>query len=65
MAKKVKETPEMEIENKSIDNWTVEVKKKTLKVVAKYNNGSFDKGVEYEITQKVFNAYKGLFEIKE
>lgn len=65
MAKKTKETPEMEIENKSIDNWTVKVAKKTLKVVAKYNNGSFDKGVEYEITQKVFDNYKGLFEIKE
>lgn len=65
MVKKVTETPKMKIENKSIDNWTVKVAKKTLKVVAKYNNGSFDKGVEYEITQKVFDAYKGLFEIKE
>lgn len=65
MAKKTKNVSEMEIENKSIDNGTVKVSKKTLKVVAKYNNGSFEKGCEYEISQKIFDAYKGLFEIQD
>ena len=36
-----------------------------IKVVAKYNNGSFDKGCEYEISKKVFDQYNGLFEILE
>ena len=32
-------------------------------VVAKYNNGSFEKGCEYEISRKVLENYNGLFEI--
>lgn len=42
------------IQNTSIDR---------VKVVAKYNNGSFDKGCEYEISKKVLENYNGLFDI--
>lgn len=34
-----------------------------VKVVAKYNNGSFEKGCEYEISKKVLENYNGLFDI--
>ena len=42
------------IQNTSIDR---------VKVVAKYNNGSFDKGCEYEISKKVLENYNGLFDV--
>lgn len=42
------------IQNTSLDR---------VKVVAKYNNGSFDKGCEYEISKKVLENYNGLFDI--
>lgn len=33
-----------------------------VKVVAKCNRWSFKKGVEYEISKKIFDSYNGLFE---
>lgn len=42
------------IQNTSIDR---------VKVVAKYNNGSFEKGCEYEISKKVLENYNGLFDV--
>lgn len=42
------------IQNTSLDR---------VKVVAKYNNGSFDKGCEYEISKKVLENYNGLFDV--
>lgn len=42
------------IQNTSIDR---------VRVIAKYNHGSFDKGVEYEISRKTLESYNGIFEI--
>jgi len=42
-----------QIQNTSIDR---------VKVVAKSNRWSFKKGVEYEISKKIFDSYNGLFE---
>lgn len=42
------------IQNTSIDR---------VRVVAKYNNGSFEKGCEYEISKKVLENYNGLFDV--
>ena len=42
------------IQNISIDR---------VRVVAKYNNGSFEKGCEYEISKKVLENYNGLFDV--
>lgn len=42
------------IQNTSIDR---------VHVVAKYNNGSFEKGCEYEISKKVLENYNGLFDV--
>mgnify|MGYP003404256318 CR=1 FL=1 len=57
-------------ENESNENQSNDFKEKIqntsidrVKVVAKYNNGSFDKGCEYEISKKVLENYNGLFDI--
>lgn len=34
-----------------------------VKVVAKYNHGSFDKGCEYEVSKKVLELYNGIFDV--
>lgn len=63
---KNEETDKEEDENQKNQDFKDKVKTKpiwNLKVVAKYNHGSFDKGCEYEISQKVFNEYNWLFKI--
>ena len=56
--------------NEEKDNVENDLKKKIqntsmdrVHVVAKYNNGSFEKGCEYEISRKVLENYNGLFDI--
>jgi len=34
-----------------------------VKVVAKYNHGSFEKGCEYEVSPKVLELYNGIFDV--
>ena len=52
------DTKKDDFKNK-IQNTSIE----RVKVIAKYNHGSFDKGAEYEVSRKVLNEYNWLFEI--
>lgn len=61
------QTNETNGENENVEN---DLKKKIqntsmdrVHVVAKYNNGSFEKGCEYEISRKVLENYNGLFDV--
>ena len=66
---------DLEVENEEVEVENEEVKSEDfhdkiqntsigrVKVVAKYNHWSFEKGCEYEVSKKVLELYNGIFEV--
>lgn len=64
----VKEVENVEVENNEAKSEDFHDKIQNtsiwrVKVVAKYNHGSFEKGCEYEVSKKVLELYNGIFDV--